>query len=115
MSHPNNDKRRCYNCKFYYKHDRGYSNYTVESTEVNCLLNKNPNLDDTDEGYSWETKDHAFMRVAESCDGFARGEPLTIDCDEEAAPYKKPTGHNLASFYTDDADVIAAFDKWDEL
>jgi len=113
MTTPTNDKRRCYNCKFYYRHDRGYSNYTVEDTEVNCLLRKNPHLDDTSEGYSWETDDHEFMRVAEGCCDFVAGEPLTIDCDEESAPYDRPDDRNLASYYTQDHQVIAAFDAYE--
>lgn len=108
MSVPTNQKRRCYNCKFYYRHDDGYSNYTVMETKVDCLHGKNPNLP-TDEGYDWETDDHAFMRVAEACDGFSEGKPLTVDCDEEDAPYPLPEGRSLASYYTKDEEVIAAF------
>lgn len=114
MSIPTNEKRRCYNCKFYYRHDRGYSNYTVIDTEVNCLLRKNPHLDDTDEGYSWETDDHEFMRVAENCDGYRQGDPLSVDCEEEERPYNAPDGDNLASYYTNDPEVIAAFAEWEK-
>lgn len=110
MTIPQNDKRRCYNCKFYYRHNRGYSNYTVEETEVNCLRNKNKFLHYTPEGYAWEADDHAYMRVAESCDGYVFGEPLTVDCDEEQMP---PGGKkSLVEYYSNDKDVVDAFKAW---
>ena len=34
----------CSKCKYLYFHDRGYSNYTVEETEVHCALDRNPRL-----------------------------------------------------------------------
>lgn len=34
----------CAKCKFMYFQDVGYSNYTVEDTEVICSLDRNPNL-----------------------------------------------------------------------
>lgn len=113
MSIPSNEKQRCYNCKFYYRQDHGYSNYTVEDTVVNCLRGKNPNIEGVSEGYSWETDDHEFMKAAETCDSFARGEPLYIDVDEESIPYPAPKDRNKASYYTEDAEVIAAFSEFE--
>ena len=110
MSIPQNDKRRCYNCKFYYRQDEGYSNYTVELTQVHCLRGKNPKVDGESEGYDWETEDHEFMKVAETCDSFARGEPLFMDCDHEAVPFDVYAERSdYAKYYTDDAEVIAAY------
>lgn len=36
----------CVGCQALYFHDSGYSNYTVEETQVYCALDKNPGLKD---------------------------------------------------------------------
>lgn len=33
---------KCTECKFCIMHDTGYSNYTVEGTDVDCIINLNP-------------------------------------------------------------------------
>lgn len=102
------DKRRCGDCKFYYRQDYGYSNYTVEETVGDCLKGLNPNLP-AEEGYSWENKDHEFMRVAEQCAGYSNGDPLEIDCDQENMPWDCPADRTVADYYTEDAEVLEAF------
>lgn len=46
----------CAKCKFLYFQDAGYSNYTVESTEVHCALDQNPHLRGVrhDLPYDWD-------------------------------------------------------------
>lgn len=45
----------CAGCEFLYFRDHGYSNYTVENTEVCCALDKNPFLvkHNPDRPYNW--------------------------------------------------------------
>ena len=103
-------ERRCETCKFLYKQDQGYSNYTVTETVLNCLKMLNPSLP-KDEDYRPEGGDPALAFGA-TCVSYAAGEPLMIDCEHEAAPYDGPDGRNIASYYTDDAEVIAAFEAY---
>jgi hypothetical protein len=42
----------CLECAYLYFQDTGYSNYTVEDTEVRCALNRNPHLP-ADKPYDW--------------------------------------------------------------
>jgi len=95
----------CTKCKFLLKQDTGYSNYTVLDTELECLKGLNPNLPKTEE-YRPQGGDHALKL---ECAGFSAGEPLEIDCDQDAVPYPRPEDRSVASFYTDDAEVIAAY------
>lgn len=47
--------KRCTDCKYCVVHDFGYSNYTVEGTNIECLLNKNPHTP-FDHWYGEESK-----------------------------------------------------------
>lgn len=42
----------CAGCKYLIYHDTGYSNYTVEATDLICLRDQNPNLP-TEVPYDW--------------------------------------------------------------
>lgn len=116
MSIPDNEKRRCYNCKFYMRQDRGYSNYTVEETEGFCLKGLNVYLP-ANEGYSHESNDHPVMKVAESCDAFEAGVGLHFDVDREGKPYRAKAAFEIserfdACYYSKDPAVIAAYAAW---
>lgn len=100
--------RTCNECKFCYKQDTGYSNYTVLETEISCLKKLNPGLP-KDEEYRPAGGD-PVLAFAIQCSGYVEGEPLYIDCEQENVPY--PNDKSEASFYTEDTDVIAAFDAY---
>ena len=78
--------RRCTTCRNCYLEDYGYSNYTVEGTTVDCLLDLNPDLPQEDSGWDWDpaSKDHRINRFAEGCARYEPGEPMNMDVDHEA-------------------------------
>lgn len=77
---------RCYNCKFFARQDTGYSNWTVEGTDISCLKN---HFETTEESYSWvrnEKKpenDSTFFKQAETCQDYKLGNGLCLDVDGE--------------------------------
>lgn len=77
---------RCYNCKFWATQDRGYSNFTVLETQVNCLKK---HFEPIDESYSWSQdirnpeNDHDFFKQAEKCEDFAQETGTQICLDVE--------------------------------
>lgn len=98
-----NEKRRCYNCRFFETHDYGYSNYTVTETVVDCLKDKNKAFP-CKESYSWipeqsTTADHPIVSFAEKCDSYDyNGYGVHFDVDGEITidDYKKDeTVYNL--------------------
>jgi hypothetical protein len=81
------NNNRCQNCFWFATKDSGYSNWTVEETTCYCIKKLNPHFP-CPECYSWEvpgspTKDHAVLRVAETCGSFRRecGEQIRLDAD----------------------------------
>ena len=91
--------KSCVGCKWLYKHDSGYSNYTVENTDVLCAKDKNPNLP-ADEPYDWKEEvdaDNWTKTNASRCELYALGPTVCLDVDGESGP----------ADYTDDAEVIA--------
>lgn len=100
-------EKRCYNCKFFASQDTGYSNYTVEGTEIYCLKN---HFQATEESYSWgdredSTKDHEFFKQAEKCPDFLQeaGIQAKFDVDREV------TNED----FKEDADVYKALIEYD--
>lgn len=73
-----NETKNCDNCKYCVLTDTGYSNYTVEGTDADCLLNLNPGFP---EDY-WYGEEPA-LAYAENCPRFTPGEPTMIDVDRE--------------------------------
>ena len=76
-------KVNCTECLYFVREDAGYSNYTVEETNVGCLHNLNPNLPST-ESYSWETKQAEQVKM--NCTTFEKardGEQIRLDVDRE--------------------------------
>lgn len=84
------NKKRCYNCRWFATEDSGYSNYTVMDTVVHCLKGLNPAFP-CNESYSWRTehlstKDHEILRVAETCPSFefvSNEKQIQLDVDGE--------------------------------
>lgn len=79
--------KRCTDCKYCVVHDFGYSNYTVEGTDIECLLNKNP-YTPFDHWYGEESK----LTYAEQCSEFTEGDAVMIyvedDQEDVIAHYK---------------------------
>ena len=74
----------CIGCKFLCKQDSGYSNYTVEETEVFCALNNNPNLPAV-EPYNWTTGGGDQWKATNKsrCPSYRLGEAAYFDVDRE--------------------------------
>lgn len=79
----------CRDCQYLYKHDRGYSNYTVTDTDVICALNKNPHLP-TEKPYDWrvlgtdnwpKTRDSRCDMYLHTPEG-AQQVHMDVDCEE---------------------------------
>ena len=78
--------KRCMTCKWLLMEDNGYSNYTVESTDWDCLKNKNPLLPAGD-AYSNEVTENANLLGA-ACSYHTIGDPVHIDVDTEGLKYE---------------------------
>jgi hypothetical protein len=85
-----------------YKQDAGYSNYTVEETEVRCALGCNPLLPAV-EPYDWEPtpNDNWAATQATRCERYAEGPLVVLDVD----------GENTVAEQTDDPEQRAAICK----
>ena len=87
---------KCDECKWCVLEDYGYSNYTVEGTGADCLLDLNPDLP---ADHRWgEASALAFANV---CPRFKEGNPLLVDVE---------TDGNLIN-YTNDTEVIEFLEK----
>ena len=79
-------KNRCYNCKFFACQDTGYSNWTVEETEIYCLKK---HFNAIPESYSWRNrddieKDNDLFKKAETCQDYKFSETQAwFDVDGE--------------------------------
>ena len=69
---------KCNECKFCVLEDYGYSNYTVEGTNANCLLDLNPDFP-TDNWYG-DAEAHDFANV---CPRFKEGYATHVDVESE--------------------------------
>lgn len=88
---------KCDDCKFCVLEDYGYSNYTVEGTNADCILEMNPWFPDD---HRWGESDS--MAFANVCPRFKEGGAIEIDVDRES-------GHILN--YTDDPEVVDILEK----
>ena len=99
--------KSCIGCKWLYKRDSGYSNWTVLETEVKCARGNNSNLP-ADEPYDWHEKadsDNWSATKESRCELFAPGPLVHLDCDGEVGPAGD----------TDDAEVIAVICKLEDI
>lgn len=85
----------CLQCKFLFTRDTGYSNWTVEDTDLHCVLKLNPKLPDEipDEvrrykghsDYGWMRADNDKWHATKDgrCDKYQHtdNDPPHIDCD----------------------------------
>ena len=91
--------KKCTDCKYCLQEDFGYSNYTVEGCEVNCLLKKNPHFP-ADRFY----KEEPALSFAEKCDNFIYGDPVCVDVDHEEGELWK---------YSNDPKIVRLLKRWD--
>ena len=77
----------CTNCLLY---DFGYSNWTVEGTTVVCMERIHPEPE-FDRFYGKDER----LRFAEACPKFDRGEPQTMDVDQEEWDELSERGKNF--------------------
>jgi hypothetical protein len=70
----------CSYCQYSVQEDYGYSNYTVEGTDIDCLKALNPAFP-IDRFYQKEP----VLEFAMKCDSFQRGDGIYIDVDREEA------------------------------
>src|SRR5690606_8248218 len=77
----------CAKCKFLYRQDRGWSNWTVEETEVLCSRNRNPNLP-AREPWDWDClgDDNWPLTNQSACELFAAGAQVSLDVEGETHP-----------------------------
>lgn len=66
--------RSCSDCQFCVFQDHGYSNYTVEGTNIYCLVNKF-------EEYGSSYNEDYVMGRATDCDHFNEGDSWSLDVD----------------------------------
>lgn len=79
--------RTCEECRWCLEEDYGYSNYTVEGTQVYCLMDLHPS---GPEGFDRWFKEDDRIRFATNCVGFTEGQMVEVDCDRDAVPLKDP-------------------------
>ena len=82
----------CTDCKYCIEEDYGYSNWTVEGTEVDCLIKAHPNFP-VDRFYGEEPE----LKFAKKCSRFVKGYPVEVDCDQELGDLWE---------YSDDPEII---------
>ncbi len=90
----------CEACKFCFRQDSGYSNWTVEYTSIDCLLNLNPKMPSED-SYIEDPKLDPILGFGETCPKWAEGTPASFDVDGEVT----------AEDYKDDPEVYALLKK----
>ena len=85
----------CLQCKFLFTRDTGYSNYTVEDTEMHCVLKLNPKLPaeipdevrgySINSGYTWMAPENDKWHATKDsrCDKYQHTDEayIHIDCD----------------------------------
>ena len=71
--------KSCNECRYAVMVDYGYSNYTVEGTNVYCAQKLHPN-----DGFDHWYGENEYNKFAEQCQGFTQGSPVMIDVDGEA-------------------------------
>ena len=75
-------KKHCSNCKWAVSVDYGYSNYTVEGSEVYCIQKEHP-----EDGYDRWYGHSKEGEYASSCEMHTSGEPIDIDVEREGGDF----------------------------
>lgn len=82
----------CKDCKYSYFQDYGYSNWTVEGTQFECLKSKHPE-GSFDQFYGESPR----LKFANECESYVAGYGIYIDCDMEDGPIEN---------YTSDKEIL---------
>lgn len=69
----------CNGCKYAVMVNYGYSNWTVEGTNLYCAKKLHPH-----DGFDHWYGESEHNKFAEQCEGFTSGTPIIIDVDGEA-------------------------------
>ena len=69
---------KCDNCKFCLIEDYGYSNWTVEGSNADCILELNPKFP-VDRGYGTAEE----LDFANVCPRFVEGDPVHVDVEHD--------------------------------
>lgn len=86
-------EKKCSNCNFCVLDDFGYSNWTVEGSNVYCSKGLNPEAP-FDRWYGTDKRD----RIAENCEHYADDVgPVDLDCDREDAD--RTADYGTAEYY----------------
>lgn len=95
----------CVGCKFLYRQDEGYSNYTVTDSEVRCALDKNPNLPAAFP-YDWIQDSDNWPRTNSSrCERYGPGPFIELDVDKEVGPADSSTDEEQIAAICTHADI----------
>ena len=70
--------KKCSGCVYSISIDHGYSNYTVEGTDIYCAKSLNPDMP-FDRWYGEDKRD----LFAETCKMYRCGSGISIDCETE--------------------------------
>jgi len=82
---------KCTDCKYCIQLDFGCSSYSVEGTDVDCLLNLNRDFP-KDRWYG----DDSSILFAKTCEKFTYGDSVEVDCDRDLGALEK---------YSDDEEI----------
>jgi hypothetical protein len=105
-------ERLCIDCKYCLECDYGYSNYTVEGTNVYCMFDLNPGLPE-DKGWGEEPA----LKHAKDCTRFTPGGSTVIDVDRDKCRLVVRPGDiwewepSLGEAYSDDPEMQAFINK----
>ena len=69
---------KCQQCKYHVNQDTGYSNWTVDGSNVTCLKGKYKDLED-----SCKCEEKEFYKQFDNCEFFKEGCYITFDVDGE--------------------------------
>ena len=74
----NETTKKCHECRYCILTDYGYSNYTVEGTTADCLMDLNKAFP-VDTFYGEEP----VLAFAEECKSYTHGSPVEVDVEQE--------------------------------
>lgn len=97
---------KCIDCIYCIQIDNGYSNWTVEGTDVDCLLNLNPKLPE-DKFYGEE----GALNFAKICKKFTYGEGVYLDVERELLTDNE---EKVSERYSDNKEIKKLLDVWEK-
>lgn len=98
---------KCSDCIYSIKEEFGWSNWTVEGAEIDCLLRKNPNF--PSDNFYGEAPELLF---ANTCDRFKYGSCIYLDCDLEDLPLDPSMDDFLKAYGSPSEEVNQLLRDW---